>query len=102
MQLTGESTFDWPMSAPSLTLEGSDSGAVLHLAGRFLTRSLGTVEKRFADLSGGTGPLRIDMSEVDVVDTGGAWLICDLMARLQAEGVAVVFLKTGSRRRARG
>lgn len=77
------------MSAPSLTLEGSDSGAVLHLAGRFLTRSLGTVEKRFADLSGGTGPLRIDMSEVDVVDTGGAWLICDLMARLQAEGVAV-------------
>ncbi|WP_243403621.1 ABC transporter permease [Shimia abyssi] len=67
-------------------MEGSDNGAVLHLAGRFLTQSLGSVEKAFADVSVGTGALRIDMSRVDGMDTGGAWLISDLMRRQEATG----------------
>ncbi|MGX9351128.1 MlaE family lipid ABC transporter permease subunit [Shimia sp. W99] len=80
------------MSAPTLQMEGSDQGAVLRLAGRFLTQSLGAVEKAFANVDAGGRPLEIDMSGVEVVDTGGAWLIVDLMDRLQGAGLAVTLI----------
>ncbi|MEP2531922.1 MlaE family lipid ABC transporter permease subunit [Shimia sp.] len=75
------------MSAPTLKMEGSGNGAVLHLAGRFLTQSLGTVEKAFADVKAAQGVLQIDMAQVEIVDTGGAWMISDLIKRLETEGV---------------
>ncbi|SFL42594.1 ABC transporter permease [Shimia aestuarii] len=80
------------MSAPTLILEGSDNGSVLRLAGRYLTHSLGTVEKAFADVDAGGRFLEIDMSGVEVVDTGGAWLIVELMARLEADGLKVTLI----------
>ena len=83
---------DWGMSAPTLFLEGSDNGSVLRLAGRYLTQSLGTVEKAFAKVDAGGRPLEIDMSEVELIDTGGAWLIVELMARLETQGLGVTLV----------
>jgi len=36
-----------------------------------------------------SGPVVIDLSELEALDTGGAWAITRLAARLEAEGVAV-------------
>ncbi|MFC3614511.1 ABC transporter permease [Lutimaribacter marinistellae] len=77
------------MAAAELTVEETPDGPVLRCAGRLLTRSLDAVEQSFAEarLKGGT--VRLDLSGMEAMDTGGAWLIADLIRRLEAEGTKV-------------
>lgn len=77
---------DENMTGASLTLDESDGRAVMRLSGRLVTESLGAVEKPFQEAQGKDGALAIDLSTLDALDTGGAWMIATLRARLAAEG----------------
>lgn len=77
------------MTRPAIILDLSDDGEVLRVSGRLRTEALGTVEDSFARLAP-AGPLvRIDLAALESMDTGGAWLIADLTARLKRNGIAV-------------
>ncbi|WP_415404472.1 ABC transporter permease [Tateyamaria sp. SN3-11] len=86
------------MTTPTLTLDDSDGGAVLRLAGRLVTEHLGTVEAAFANVSPTGGKARIDLDGLEALDTGGAWLIADLKSRLEADGIAVELQDTSGNR----
>ena len=86
------------MTTPTLTLDDSDGGAVLRLAGRLITEHLGTVEAAFAGVSPTGGKARIDLDGLEALDTGGAWLIADLKSRLEADGIAVELQDTSGNR----
>jgi phospholipid/cholesterol/gamma-HCH transport system permease protein len=77
---------DRDMTGASLTLDESDGRAVMHLSGRLVTESLGAVEIPFQEAQGKDGALSIDLSKLEALDTGGAWMIATLKARLEAEG----------------
>ncbi|MEY8839065.1 MlaE family lipid ABC transporter permease subunit [Cribrihabitans sp. XS_ASV171] len=77
------------MAAAALTVEETPDGPVLRCAGRMLTRSLDAVEKSFAEARPRGDTIRLDLSEMDAMDTGGAWLIADLIRRLESGGAKV-------------
>ncbi|MGN7293562.1 ABC transporter permease [Rhizobium sp. SAFR-030] len=76
-------------TAGSADTAGSVDGAErVVLAGDWRNRGIGHV---LSDLTafearGGSGPLQIDVSGIDMVDTAGAWLIRRLILRQQAAG----------------
>lgn len=76
------------MAAPTFTLDQSGGGQVLHLTGRLVTNGLEAVEEPFAKLTGAGRALTVDLSKLEALDTGGAWMIVTLRARLAAEGTA--------------
>ncbi|MEM9638539.1 MAG: MlaE family lipid ABC transporter permease subunit [Pseudomonadota bacterium] len=86
------------MPAPTLSLDDSGAPATLRLSGRLVTSSLGAVEAAFARTSVEGPVLQIDLSGLEALDTGGAWLIADLKARLEQQGVAVAFNETATPR----
>ncbi len=79
------------MTQPSLTFQEGVEAAQLQLSGSLLTEFLGSVEQSFHKFATQAPALQIDMSQIDAVDTGGAWLILELRDRLQAQGVQVDF-----------
>lgn len=76
-------------STPSLTLENTANGPVLRVTGQLLTAFLDQVENQFSQLHCDQDALRIDLSGMVAMDTGGAWLIFDLRRRLEAQGTVV-------------
>ncbi|TMV05660.1 MlaE family lipid ABC transporter permease subunit [Ruegeria sediminis] len=77
------------MTSPSLTSEQSAGGQLVRFAGQLLTRSLGSIEAPLARFRAESGDVILDLSDVEALDTGGAWMIADLRRRLEAEGVSV-------------
>jgi phospholipid/cholesterol/gamma-HCH transport system permease protein len=77
------------MKSPTFHLDESGGQATIRLSGRLVTETLGTVYDAFSGASTKASNLRVDISELEALDTGGAWLIADLQARLESEGVAV-------------
>ena len=73
------------MSAASVTIGEADGDATIRFAGDVL---IGAVERLRAETSGARGGHVIDLGAVEALDTAGAWLIVELMARLEAEGAA--------------
>ncbi|WP_420583949.1 ABC transporter permease [Ruegeria sp.] len=61
-------------------------GVCLRITGEMLTKSLSVVEKDFAAIQTGGGAVTFDLSGVESLDTGGAWLIADLARRIRAAG----------------
>ncbi len=80
------------MTEPAVRIdEGGDQGGeavVLRLGGAVVMSALDTVERAAARLPRAR-PVVIDLSEVESLDTGGAWLVTQLVDRLEREGVPV-------------
>ncbi|WP_299610386.1 MlaE family lipid ABC transporter permease subunit [uncultured Tateyamaria sp.] len=84
------------MTEPSLHIEEEDGATTLHLFGRLVTDRLAEVESDFANAQTTSKTLRIDLSDIEALDTGGAWLVADLVARLEAKGVEVEYSKASA------
>lgn len=82
------------MPAANLIIDDSGPVSVVRLSGRLVTEYLGQVEQAFATVPAGTGPVHIDLDGLDALDTGGAWLVSDLRARLEAAGAQVEIVDT--------
>ena len=76
------------MTTPSVTIERSDHGAVVTLAGSLLVGGVDAVLNQLRTV-GGPGEVVVDLSGLDGFDTAGAWAVLDLKRRLAAEGVAL-------------
>ncbi len=75
------------MSAADLTFERSGDGVTLRFAGQMVTEALGSVEDAVRRLPAGSRQAKVDLSGVDTLDTGGAWIVVSLLDRLSADGV---------------
>ncbi len=73
------------MSAASVTIAEADGDATFRFAGDLL---IGAVERLRDETARARGSGVIDLGAVEALDTAGAWLIVDLMSRLEAEGAA--------------
>ena len=50
-----------------------------------------TVEEAFSAIQPDGGDVTVDLSKIEALDTGGAWLVADLARRIRAAGAQVVF-----------
>lgn len=80
---------DPAMTTPTLTLDRSTDAVVVRLTGSLLTQALGGIERAVAQVTAEAKPMQLDLSRMDAMDTGGAWLIADLKHRLEAGGTPV-------------
>ena len=75
------------MSSPAVTLTAS--GTTASLSGRLVTNTLGQVETAFREYSAAGSSLTLDLSALELMDTGGAYLVVSLQRRLAAAGTQV-------------
>ena len=75
------------MSLPAVTV--ALSGQTASIRGRLVTNSLAQVEAAFHDVTAHGEPFTLDLSGLEALDTGGAFLIVSLQRRLAAEGADV-------------
>jgi len=76
------------MTGPAISIEGTPAGVVVRLAGAMVTAALAPFERALGELEADRRVV-LDLSAVEVLDTGGAWLLATLVARLESEGVEV-------------
>ncbi|MDX1742156.1 MAG: MlaE family lipid ABC transporter permease subunit [Ruegeria sp.] len=67
------------------------NGVCLRISGEMLTQSLDTVEQAFAAVQPQGGNITFDLTKVEALDTGGAWLIADLAQRSRKLGAQIRF-----------
>jgi phospholipid/cholesterol/gamma-HCH transport system permease protein len=79
------------MREPAVSIDQLPDGVVVRLAGSFVMSALDAVERAISQVPHGRGVV-VDLSAVDALDTGGAWLLTTLIARLEREGVAVTLI----------
>ncbi|KUJ73144.1 ABC transporter permease [Ruegeria marisrubri] len=77
------------MTRPSLTSELTAGGLLVRFAGELLTRSISSIEGALAGLRPAGDEALLDLSEVEALDTSGAWVVADLRRRLEGEGMKV-------------
>ena len=77
------------MTQPAVLIDEFPAGVVVRLVGSFVMSALGTVDRAFGEVPDGRD-VTIDISAVEALDTGGAWRLTMLIARLEGEGVDVV------------
>ncbi len=73
------------MASPPVTFE--TSGPTAHLRGRLVTATLGQVEQAFDRFAAQGSSVTLDLSALEHMDTGGAFLVTSLQKRLSEEGV---------------
>lgn len=76
------------MTGASVTIRREGDVAVLCMAGRVVMSTLDMLEPALRKTPSGV-PVVIDLSGVEALDTGGAWRILQLRAKLEAEGARV-------------
>ena len=79
------------MTTPTISTERAADGTRITISGEMLTQSLSVVEPAFERIQPETGPVIFDMSGVDALDTGGAWLIADLARKYTQAGADTTF-----------
>jgi phospholipid/cholesterol/gamma-HCH transport system permease protein len=74
-----------------LDVDFPDGGVALRLSGPWTNLSIARIDKRFGEIEARRfeGDARIDMSAVESLDTGGAWLIRRLATALERNARAV-------------
>ncbi len=77
------------MTQPAINLDNNATGVCIRLSGDLLTQSLETVEAGFRAVKPISGDVVVDLSQIQALDTGGAWLIADLERRLTSNGAHV-------------
>ena len=88
------------MSLATVTLENHDGDPILRLGGELVTEALGAVEMRFAAFATTAAMVQVDLSDLEALDTGGAWMIADLQARLRREGISLELVGCSAERKA--
>ena len=88
MRLAGTLAAAGGMTDAAVEIERTDKGATLRLTGRVVIAALSALEPALCRVPGGR-PVAIDLSGVESLDTGGAWRILQLKARLEGEGSEV-------------
>jgi phospholipid/cholesterol/gamma-HCH transport system permease protein len=80
------------MAAPAVSIdeapEGMPGGVVVRIAGALVMPALGAMDRALQTLPQADRVV-IDLAGVEALDTGGAWLLTTLVARLEGEGVHV-------------
>ena len=79
------------MTQPVIHSDQDANGVRLQVSGELLTQSLDTIEKSFATFQPDGSNVTVDLTGVEALDTGGAWLIADLARRVRARGAQVQF-----------
>ncbi|MFO7854854.1 MAG: ABC transporter permease [Paracoccaceae bacterium] len=74
---------------PAFTVETEPDGQVLRFVGGLVVATLGAIERPLARFRPEAKAVRLDVSEVESMDTAGAYVVDALARRLEAEGVAV-------------
>ncbi len=82
-------------AAPQLRVHSQDGRAVVQISGALLTEYLADIEADFAGVSQAEARVQIDLEPLLAFDTGGAWLVSQLRARLQAAGAEVQITGAG-------
>ncbi len=77
------------MTQPTVTQDHTTDGAFIRISGDLRTQALDSVEGTFASLKPESHAVVLDLSKLDSLDTGGAWLVATLERRLLAGGAAV-------------
>ncbi len=77
------------MTQPTVTSDRNAEGVCIRIAGDLRTQSLDLVEGTFKTLGPDGADVTVDLSGVQSMDTGGAWLIADLEQRIRAGGAQV-------------
>ncbi|MEL6450108.1 MAG: MlaE family lipid ABC transporter permease subunit [Pseudomonadota bacterium] len=77
------------MSSPRFTLETEAGVTVARLSGPLVTQTMAQVSDAVAAAQISTQTLRLDLEGIEVLDTGGAWVIAGLKARAEAQGARV-------------
>lgn len=84
------------MAEARVEIERTDAAVRVAVSGQFVVATLSAAQRALAELLAefrdefrARGPIRIDLSQVDQLDTAGAWLLVDLTGRLEAEGLSV-------------
>ncbi|KFI29292.1 ABC transporter permease [Haematobacter massiliensis] len=78
------------MAEATVTMEDTGDGARATLSGDFRVEGVEALRDRFASI-GGPGPVTVDVSGVEKLDTAGAWALVTLQRRLKAEKVELRF-----------
>lgn len=78
-------------AAPQISVTKQEKGSLLHLSGRWTTHSVNQIDMQMRKIerSQCSGFIQIDMSQVQGLDTAGAWLIERLCQSLEAGNVKV-------------
>lgn len=87
------------MTEPGLLIDKTPDGAVIRFAGSVVTPALGAFERVLREPPHARRVV-IDLAAVEGLDTGGAWLIATLTARLKAEGVSIAWQGASASQRA--
>ncbi|WP_170384420.1 ABC transporter permease [Ruegeria atlantica] len=79
------------MTRPNIHSDHDANGVCLRISGALLTQSLEAVEQAFTQVKPQGGNVTLDLSGVEALDTGGAWLIADLAQRARAAGAQISY-----------
>ncbi|WP_425084444.1 MlaE family lipid ABC transporter permease subunit [Ruegeria profundi] len=79
------------MSSPTISAERESDGTRIRFAGEMLTQLLSPVEGPFAGIQPEGGHVTLDLSDVEALDTSGAWLVADLAKRFTKAGAKLEF-----------
>lgn len=88
------------MATAHFIFDTTGKNPVLRLSGHLVTTSLGAVEVAFEQFTTKARRIEIDLTALQALDTGGAWMIADLQARLMRDGVAPELVGCSPGRRA--
>ncbi|WP_050604263.1 MlaE family lipid ABC transporter permease subunit [Ruegeria sp. 6PALISEP08] len=77
------------MTQPAISSEHDPDGTHVRISGELLTQSLQTVEADFAAIQPSADRVVFDLSKVEALDTGGAWLIANLGRRFTTNGAEI-------------
>lgn len=77
------------MTAPDVTFEDTPEAATLHVSGRLVTNMLAQVEDRLRAVAPQARSLKMDLSSLEALDTGGALVLVELAEKLRADGLRV-------------
>lgn len=75
------------MAHAKLISDDSGGETTYRLSGRLVTETLDQVERAFSQIRLTSGAVRIDMSDLEALDTGGAFLLADLQRHLAEDGL---------------
>lgn len=88
------------MVTATVTIETTSAHPVFRPGGHLVTEALGAVENSFARFATDAAKVQIDLSDVQALDTGGAWMIADLQTRLRHAGVEPELVGCSAKRKA--
>lgn len=79
------------MTQPMIHSDHDADGVCLRISGEMLTQSLDSVEQAFSAIKPQGDNITFDLSGIEALDTGGAWMIADMARRARAVGAQVTY-----------